>query len=212
MQAFTRLTGIAAPLPMANLSTDDIFPGTQPEAAGKNMAYSDPSQMGANAFANLRWDEDGHPRAGFILNQKPWAEAKILVGRDNFACGSSREHAVWCLTAIGIRCIVAPSFGEIFHGNCFKNGVLPVILDASRVERLLRLVADPASAVLTVDLMEQVVVDVEGARYEFDVDTYLRHLLLEGLDEITASLNALPAFEEHERAYLERRPWLRSGT
>lgn len=210
VKAFTSLTGIAAPLPMANISTDDIFPG--PGAGGRKLrsAYDDPSQMGPNCFAVMRWHEDGAPKDEFILNQNPWASAKVLIARDNFGCGSSREHAVWCLDAIGMRCVIAPSFGDIFYGNCFKNGMLPVVLEEVRVEQLLRLAADPATATMTVDLTENVVVDARGEHHPFSVDAYRRGLLLEGLDEINASLRELPKFEAYETAYLARRPWLKA--
>jgi 3-isopropylmalate/(R)-2-methylmalate dehydratase small subunit len=210
MTPFTTLRAIAAPLPIANLSTDDIFPGPGATGLPTSMSFSDPARMGPNAFAVMRWNADGSPRPGFILNRDPWISARIIVARDNFGCGSSREHAVWCMAAIGICCVIAPSFGDIFHGNCFKNGLLPVRLAADRVERLLALTAREETATLNVDLVALTVTDAAGETHGFEVDAYRRDLLLNGLDEIEASLRAMPLIEERDAAYMARRPWLRA--
>jgi 3-isopropylmalate/(R)-2-methylmalate dehydratase small subunit len=210
MIPFTTLRAIAAPLPIANISTDDIFPGPGATGLPAGMSFSDPAKMGPNAFAAMRWNQDSSPRADFVLNRDPWMSARILVARDNFGCGSSREHAVWCMAAIGLRCVIAPSFGDIFYGNCFKNGMLPVRLTVDECERLLALVAVPETAMLAVDLAALTVTDAAGAIHTFEVDAYRRDLLLNGLDEIEASLRARPLIEAHDAAYHLRRPWLRA--
>ncbi|MBV9841795.1 MAG: 3-isopropylmalate dehydratase small subunit [Sphingomonadaceae bacterium] len=212
MTPFTTLRAVAAPLPIANISTDDIFPGPGATGLPAGMSFSDPAKMGPNAFAVMRWNADGSPRPDFILNRSPWDTAQIIVARDNFGCGSSREHAVWCMAAIGMRCVIAPSFGDIFYGNCFKNGMLPVRLPVEQVERLLSLTAAPETATLNVDLTAQTVIDAGGGVHRFEVDAYRRDLLLNGLDEIEASLRAGPLIEAHDAAYCARRPWLRADT
>lgn len=211
MEAFTRLTAIAAPLPWANVNTDDIYPGPAASPivrAGQGKILRDPATMGPNAFAAYRWNEDLSPKADFILNRPPYDEAKILIARENFGCGSSREMAVWCLQGIGIRCVIAPSFGDIFYGNCFKNGVLPVRLASEEVEQLLALAGEAAEPTLTVDLEACTVSAPGGTRYAFEVGDYHRTALLGGLDEVSATLARMPAIEAHERAYYRTRPWL----
>jgi len=211
MQPFTILTAVAAPLPRANINTDDIFPGPSASPIFRNNnkvgSLSDPAFLGQNAFAALRWNDDGSAKPEFILNQSPYDSAKILVAGENFGCGSSREHAVWCLDKIGIRCVIAPSFGDIFYNNCFKNGLLPVRLPAAAVARLLSAVQGDQPEV-TVDLDAQEVRG-GGAVFSFEVDAYRRHCLLNGLDEIAATLEKLPLIEGFEQGYFRRRPWLR---
>jgi 3-isopropylmalate/(R)-2-methylmalate dehydratase small subunit len=210
MEAFTKLTAIAAPMPKPNINTDDIFPAPAASPIRRKMgaAFNDRNQMGPNAFAALRWTEDCEPRADFILNQPPYDQAKILVTGANFGCGSSREMAVWCLTGIGIRCVIAPSFGDIFHNNCLKNGMLPVRLSQADVEALLALVADPARAQIAVDLQTQTVLAADGQVRPFEVVEYYRQALLQGLDEISATLTRIDCIDAFERDYRSARPWL----
>lgn len=211
MDAFTRLTAVAAPLPWANVNTDDIYPGPAASPivrAGQGKILRDPATMGPNAFAAYRWNEDLSPKSDFVLNIPPYDAAKILIARENFGCGSSREMAVWCLQGIGIRCVIAPSFGDIFYGNCFKNGVLPVRLPAKQVEHLLKLTADAPDPTLTVDLEACRVSAPDGTAYPFEVGDYHRTALLGGLDEVSATLSRMPAIEAHERGYYGTRPWL----
>jgi 3-isopropylmalate/(R)-2-methylmalate dehydratase small subunit len=211
MQKFIRLKAIAAPLPWANVNTDDIFPGPGASPlvrAGRTELITDRSQMGANAFAAYRWNLDGTPIKDFVLNQPPYNRAGILIARENFGCGSSREHAVWCLDGIGIRCVIAPSFGDIFYNNCFKNGMLPIRLPEQAVEGLLAQAAVRTEATFEVDLEEQMIVAPDGSRHRFEIGDYQRHALLNGLDEIAATLARLPQIEAHEARYYEQRPWL----
>jgi 3-isopropylmalate/(R)-2-methylmalate dehydratase small subunit len=212
MEPFTTLTGIAAPLPWTDVNTDDIFPapGASPvaRAPGGRAAFRDRSTLGPNAFAAHRWNADGTPRTDFVLNRSPFDRARILLAGENFGCGSSREMAVWCLVALGLRCIIAPSFGDIFYGNCTKNGVLPVRLPAEAVQRLTGLAEARPGAELTVDLGACTVTAPDGSVLPFEIGGYHRHLLLHGLDEVAATLERLPEIEAHEQAYLAQRPWL----
>jgi 3-isopropylmalate/(R)-2-methylmalate dehydratase small subunit len=212
VERFTALTAIAAPLPWANLNTDDIFPapGASPvaRAPGGRDAFRDRTTMGVNAFAAYRWTEDGQPSTDFVLNRAPYDRARILIARENFGCGSSREMAVWCLIGIGLRCIIAPSFGDIFYNNCFKNGLLPVRLPADDIEELLQLAGASGDRAFTVDLETCLITAPDGRRKGFEVGEYQRHALLNGLDEIAATMTRLPAIQAHEKAYLAQRPWL----
>ncbi|MFN0063737.1 MAG: 3-isopropylmalate dehydratase small subunit [Myxococcaceae bacterium] len=209
MEKFTTLTAIAAPLPWANVNTDDIYPGpaASPVRAGTSRML-DRGEMGPNAFASYRWNPDRSPKPDFILNRPPFNEARILIARENFGCGSSREMAVWCLLEIGIRCVIAPSFGDIFYNNCFKNGVLPVRLPPEDVERVLTLAAGTPGPRFTVDLETSLVLAPDGSRYPFDVGEYRRQALLQGIDEIAAALARMSTIHAHEQEYYSMRPWL----
>ncbi|MBV9510804.1 MAG: 3-isopropylmalate dehydratase small subunit [Caulobacteraceae bacterium] len=212
MEAFTTLTAIAAPMPKPNINTDDIYPGLVPSGVAKKFGpqtFTDPKLMGPNAFANFRWDAEGEPRADFILNQPPYDQAKILVAGANFGCGSSREMAVWALAGIGVRCIIALSFGDIFFNNCFKNGVLPVQLPQVSVDALLAQVSGPLDPHLTVDLVQQTVRGADGRAHDFVVTEYYRQALLRGLDEIDATVaTRLDQIAAFERGYRDQRSWL----
>ena len=201
MQPFTTLTGIAAPLPTANVDTDKIIPARFLKSISR-------SGFGKNLFANLRYREDGSENPGFVLNQEPYRKAEILIAYENFGCGSSREHAPWALLDFGIRCVIAPDFADIFHNNCFKNGILPVRLPREVCEKLMDDARLGANARLTVDLERQVVVRPNGEEIPFEVDPFRRHLLLNGLDDIGQTLQhatAIDAFEAKRRAV---QPWL----
>jgi 3-isopropylmalate/(R)-2-methylmalate dehydratase small subunit len=211
MEAFTVLTAMAAPLRWANINTDDIYPGPAASPvvrAGNGAVLRERSTMGANAFAAHRWNDDLSPKADFIFNQSPFDQARILIARENFGCGSSREMAVWALMGIGIRCVIAPTFGDIFFNNCFKNGMLPVRLPAADVELLIDLAEAQPGAPFTVDLETRTVLAPNGSLLPFEVGTYQREMLLGGLDEIAATLAKLPAIAARERDYFAARPWL----
>jgi 3-isopropylmalate/(R)-2-methylmalate dehydratase small subunit len=198
MQPFTTLTGIAAPLPMINVDTDMIIPKQFLKTIKR-------SGLGASLFFDMRYDESGGERADFILNREPWRRVQILVAGQNFGCGSSREHAPWALLDFGIRAIVAPSFADIFYNNCFKNGILPVVLPPAQVDRLMA--AAEAHEVLTIDLpAQQVRLAVD--RFRFDVDPFRKHCLVNGLDDIALTLaksERIAAFEVRQKAV---EPWL----
>jgi 3-isopropylmalate/(R)-2-methylmalate dehydratase small subunit len=194
-----RLTGIAASLPIENVDTDMIYPGS----AGKSLKRGEQARV---ALHRLRFTPEGEERPDFVLNKMPWREARFLVAGDNFGCGSSREMAVWALHEWGLRCIIAPRFGDIFYNNCCLNGLLPVRLDRPVVDRLMVLAENPATATMTVDL-ERCVVEANGETYPFEIEARAREGLLEGLDAIGMTLSSadrIAAFGNRYRAIL---PW-----
>ena len=200
MDRFTTLTGVAAPLPMINVDTDMIIPKQYLKTIRR-------TGLGKHLFEELRRTPDGEEIPDFVLNRAPWREAKILVGGANFGCGSSREHAPWALLDFGIRCVIAPSFADIFYGNCFQNGMLPIELPESEVEALMRAAEGGENHTFTVDLAAQTVVYPGGA-VSFDIDPFRKRCLLEGLDNIGLTLAktaAIDAFEAKQRA---AQPWL----
>ena len=211
MQPFTTLTAVAAPFPKPNINTDDIYPGplASPIIRLKKASMRDRTQMGPNAFAALRYDDNADPNPDFILNQAPYDRAQILIAGANFGCGSSREMAVWALAGIGVRCIIAASYGDIFYNNCFKNGVLPVRLPEAQVQELLALAADAADPTFTVDLVDQTVTGPDQRPHRFVVVEYYRQALLGGHDEIAATLLRLDRIEAFDREYRGERPWIR---
>ena len=201
MEKFTRLEGIAAPFPMINVDTDQIIPK-------QFLTTIERSGLGASLFYDLRYAPDGAERPDFILNRDPWREAAVLVAGDNFGCGSSREHAPWALLDFGIRAVIAPSFADIFYNNCFKNGILPVILPQEQVDALMRQAASPNSARFAVDLQEQVIRAPGLDAIGFELEAARKQHLLEGLDDIALALQKeadIAAFESRRQA---RQPWL----
>lgn len=210
-EPFTTLRGIAAPLPWPDVNTDDIAPGPMASPVMRlhgARAFTARENMGRNAFAAHRYFDDGTLRPDFVLNQPPYDTAQILIGGRNFGCGSSRETAVWCLQGIGIRCVIAPSYGEIFRGNCVQNGVLPVQLDPTAVDRLCAQAQAVPSALFEVDLTRCRVVGPDGTAYPFTIDEFQRDGLLRGLAEIDMTLERLDAIRAHEAAFERDRPWL----
>jgi 3-isopropylmalate/(R)-2-methylmalate dehydratase small subunit len=201
MQPFTVLTGIAAPLPAANIDTDKIIPA-------RFLKTIQRSGLGVHLFDTLRYDANGAERPDFILNQAPYRKAEILITHENFGCGSSREHAPWALLDFGIRCVIAPDFADIFHGNCFKNSILPVALPRAVCDLLMEDARLGANARMTVDLVRQVVVRPNGEEIAFTVDPLRRHMLLEGLDEIGQTLQREPAIDAFETRRRQAQPWL----
>ncbi len=198
MQPFTILTGIAAPLPLANVDTDKIIPA-------RFLKTIKRTGLGVHAFDTLRYGADGAERPDFVLNQAPYRQAEILIAHENFGCGSSREHAPWALLDFGIRCVIAPDFADIFHGNCFKNGILPVRLPRAVCDGLMEDARLGGNARLTVDLARQVVVRPSGEEIPFAIDAFRKHLLLNGLDDIDQTMLRGDAIERYEA----RRPgWL----
>jgi 3-isopropylmalate/(R)-2-methylmalate dehydratase small subunit len=200
MQPFIRLTGIAAPLPIANIDTDKIVPAAFLKTVSR-------SGLGAGLLYAERFDAGGRERGDFVLNKAPWRSARILIALDNFGCGSSREHAPWALLDFGISCVIAPSFADIFYANCLKNGLLPVRLQRVEVDRLLHEATDPAGAEMTVDLQAQTVVSAGGV-IGFQIDAQQRDRLLAGRDEIADSLTSESAIAAHERQTAREAPWL----
>lgn len=201
MDKFTTLTGIAAPLPILNVDTDMIIPKQHLKTIAR-------TGLGAVLFEEMRFSLEGAEIADFILNQLPYREAQILIAGDNFGCGSSREHAPWALLDFGIRCIVAPSFADIFFNNCFKNGILPVVLPQSQVDILMADARNAATATLTVDLEAQTIARSNGEAIAFEVDAFRKHCLLDGLDDISLTLQKEERIAAFEARQQETLPWL----
>ncbi|MFI4987198.1 MAG: 3-isopropylmalate dehydratase small subunit [Alphaproteobacteria bacterium] len=199
MQKFTTLSGVAAPLPMVNVDTDMIIP--------KNFLKTiKRSGLGKALFYEKRYDQEGRERPDFVLNQAPYREAKILVAGENFGCGSSREHAPWALSDFGIRAVIAESFADIFHNNCFKNAMLPIALPAAEVAVLM---ADAKRGDrLTIDLPSQLIRRADGSTIGFEIDPFLKTCLLEGLDEIGLTLQKGPFISDFEAKQRASQPWL----
>jgi 3-isopropylmalate/(R)-2-methylmalate dehydratase small subunit len=198
---FTALTGIAAPLPAANVDTDQIIPARFLKTIAR-------TGLGKSLFANLRYNADGSEKPDFVLNKEPYRKAEVLIAYENFGCGSSREHAPWALLDFGIRCVIAPDFADIFHNNCFKNGILPVRLPREICEKLMEDARLGANARITVDLERQVVVRPNGEEIPFQVDPLRRHLLLNGLDDIGQTLQHATAIDGFEARQKAAQPWL----
>jgi 3-isopropylmalate/(R)-2-methylmalate dehydratase small subunit len=192
MKAFTRLDAVAAPLEQSNVDTDQIVP-----ALYLQKPRSD--DFGHYLFHDVRRDAGGALRPDFVLNQPAYADAQILVAGPNFGCGSSREHAVWALGDGGFRVVIAPSFGDIFHSNALKNGLLPVRLLAAAVQEMLAQLGARPGTCLQVDLEARCVVGPDGRTHRFDIDPFARHCLLEGLDEIAYTLAQQARIEDFER-------------
>jgi 3-isopropylmalate/(R)-2-methylmalate dehydratase small subunit len=201
MQAFTQLTGIAAPLPLANVDTDKIIPA-------RFLKTIKRTGLGVHLFDTLRYDESGKERPDFVLNQEPYRKAEILIAHENFGCGSSREHAPWALLDFGIRCVIAPDFADIFHNNCFKNGILPVRLPRDVCDQLIEDARMGGNARVTVDLERQVVVRPNGEQIPFKIDPFRRELLLGGLDDIGQTLQHAPAIDSFEAREKSEKPWM----
>jgi len=191
MYKFTTLTAAAAPLNVANVDTDKIIPA-------RFLKTIKRTGLGKSLFADMRYNDDGSEKPDFVLNQEKYRHAQILVAGDNFGCGSSREHAPWALLDFGIRCVIAPSFADIFFNNCFKNGILPIALPEEVVVKLMDDASLGTNARLTVDLERQVVVRPNGEEIAFNVDPFRKHCLLNGLDDIGLTLEHTAAIDAYE--------------
>ena len=201
MDKFTTITGVAAPMPLINIDTDMIIPKLFLKTIKR-------SGLGVNLFDEMRYDDDGNEKPDFVLNQPAYRNAEILVAGDNFGCGSSREHAPWAIKDFGIRCVIAPSFADIFFNNCFKNGILPIALPQEDVDKLMDDANRGANAVLTVDLENQVITGPDGGSVSFDVDPFRKHCLLNGLDDIGLTLEKAAHIDTFEAAAAQERPWV----
>ncbi|HXJ82411.1 MAG TPA: 3-isopropylmalate dehydratase small subunit [Candidatus Methylomirabilis sp.] len=201
MEPFTTLTAVAVPIDLPNVDTDRIIPA-------RFLRRSRGPDYERYLFHDVRFRDDGSEREDFILNQPPYCQARILVAAQNFACGSSREAAVWALTAYGIRAFLAPSFGDIFAQNCGKNGALAVVLPGDVAARIRRQLHDRPGAEMTVDLLSQTVTAPDGARHEFQVDPFLKECLLRGQDEIALTLSHAAAIAAFEVRHGQEMPWV----
>jgi 3-isopropylmalate/(R)-2-methylmalate dehydratase small subunit len=201
MEKFTSLTGIAAPMPLVNIDTDMIIP----KQFLKTIARTG---LGKNLFDEMRYTLDGQEIPGFVLNQPAYRNAEILVTGENFGCGSSREHAPWALLDFGIRAVIAESFADIFYNNCFKNGILPIVLPADQVAALMDDSRKGANARITVDLAAQTVTASDGRSFAFQIDPFRKHCLMNGLDDIGLSLEKVAAIDSYEAKAGMLRPWV----
>lgn len=204
MEKFTKLTGIAAPLPLINVDTDMIIPK-------QFLKTIQRSGLGKNLFDEMRYDRDGNEIPDFVLNRPAYRTAQILVAGENFGCGSSREHAPWALLDFGIRCVIAPSFADIFYNNCFKNGILPIVLPQEQVDLLMDDAERGSNAVVTVDLETMTISGPDGGTIPFELDSFRRHCLLNGLDDIGLTMEKAEVIDDFEAGYARRTPWLAAG-
>ncbi|MGB2533646.1 MAG: 3-isopropylmalate dehydratase small subunit [Candidatus Puniceispirillum sp.] len=201
MQKFDRLTGIAAPLNILNIDTDMIIPKQFLKTIKR-------SGLGVNLFDEMRYTLDGAEISDFVLNKEPYRNAEILVAGDNFGCGSSREHAPWALLDFGIRCVISTSFADIFYNNCFKNGILPIVVSADQRDALMADASDTENPELSVDLVEQTIKRPNGVSIDFDIDPFRKTCLLEGLDDIGLTLEKSSAIDSYESDRQTNQPWL----
>ncbi|MBI1864618.1 MAG: 3-isopropylmalate dehydratase small subunit [Nitrospirae bacterium] len=201
MEPFTVLESVVMPLDRPNVDTDAIIPK-------QFLKTIERTGLGKNLFFDWRYREDGSPDPAFVLNDPGYHEARILLARENFGCGSSREHAPWALLDYGFRCIIAPSFADIFYNNCFKNGILPVVLSADDVDRLFRDVAKTPGCRVSVDLASQTVIAQDGSVHAFQIDPFRKECLLKGLDEIGLTLRHEPEIAAYETRRRAEAPWL----
>ena len=201
MEKFTKLDGVAAPMPMINCDTDRIIPARFLKTIKK-------TGLGVNLFNDVRFNEDGSEKPDFVLNKGPYREAKFLVAGENFGCGSSREHAPWALMDFGIKCVIAPSFADIFYNNSFKNGVLLITLPQKQIDRLMDDAEKGANARMAVDLESQEITRPDGETIPFDIDPHRKHCLLNGLDDIGLTMQKDEKISTYEGARDTAEPWL----
>jgi 3-isopropylmalate/(R)-2-methylmalate dehydratase small subunit len=202
MDKFTVLTGVAAPLPIRNVDTDMIIPKQFLKTIKR-------TGLGKSLFYEMRYDPaTGNEIPDFVLNKPQYRDATILVTGDNFGCGSSREHAPWALLDFGIRCVIAPDFADIFYNNCFQNGILPIKLPQSEVDKLMDDANRGANARLTIDLEKQEIHGPDGGTIKFDLDPFRKHCLLNGLDNIGLTLEKGKSISSFETSTASTRPWL----
>ena len=199
MDKFVKLTGVAAPLPVVNIDTDMIIPKDYLKTIKR-------TGLGKGLFAEARYNEDGSVNETFVLNKPAYQNATILVAGDNFGCGSSREHAPWALLDFGIRCVISTSFADIFYNNCFKNGILPIVVSQEDLDKLMDDASRGSNAILTVDLEAQEITGPDGGRIGFEIDAFRRHCLLNGLDDIGLTLEKATSIDTFEKQAASSRP------
>ncbi|MGJ4858836.1 3-isopropylmalate dehydratase small subunit [Labrys sp. La1] len=201
MDKFVTLTGVAAPLEIMNVDTDMIIPKQYLKTIKR-------TGLGAGLFSEMRFNDDGSENPDFVLNKPAYRQAKILVAGDNFGCGSSREHAPWALLDFGIRCVISTSFADIFYNNCFNNGILPIVVSESDLEKLFDDARRGANATLTVDLEAQEIHGPDGGSVKFDIDPARKNKLLKGLDDIGETMEKTPSIATFEQKTAASRPWI----
>jgi 3-isopropylmalate/(R)-2-methylmalate dehydratase small subunit len=201
LEKFKRLTGVAAPIPLINIDTDMLIPKQFLKTIKR-------TGLGIHLFSEMRYDESGKEIDAFVLNKPAYRTAEILIAGDNFGCGSSREHAPWALLDFGIRVVISTSFADIFYNNCFKNGILPIIVDSDTRDDLLRDAENGSNARITVDLEDQEISRPNGVKVPFSIDEYKKHCLIEGLDDIAVTLDKKSKIDSFEIATEQKFPWL----
>ena len=200
MKPFTNLTGVAAPLDIMNVDTDMIIPKQYLKTIKR-------TGLGTGLFSEMRYKEDGSDNPEFVLNKPAYRKAEILVAGDNFGCGSSREHAPWALLDFGIRCVISTSFADIFYNNCFKNGILPITVSQADLDKLMDDARRGANATMTIDLPSQEIRGPDGGVVKFEIDSFRKHLLLNGLDDIGLTMEKSSAISSFEQKLSTARPW-----
>jgi len=200
MEKFKKLSGVAAPMPLVNIDTDMIIPKVFLKTIKR-------SGLGVNLFDEMRYDREGNEKTEFVLNKAQYREAKILVAGDNFGCGSSREHAPWAIADFGIKCVISTSFADIFFNNCFKNGILPVVLPQDQVKVLMSDAEKGANSIIEVDLEKQTIASSDGEVFTFDVDPFKKHCLLNGLDDIGLTMEKETDITAYEAKASQLFPW-----
>ena len=201
MEKFKTLTGIAAPLPLINIDTDMLIPKQFLKTIKR-------TGLGVHLFSEMRYDDNGKEIKDFVLNKVSYREAEIIVAGDNFGCGSSREHAPWALLDFGIKVVISSSFADIFYNNCFKNGILPIIVNENTRDILLKDAENGSNARLTVDLENQQIIRPDGSEVSFEIDRYKKHCLIEGLDDIALTLDNEEKIDIFESETTQKFPWL----
>jgi 3-isopropylmalate/(R)-2-methylmalate dehydratase small subunit len=201
MEKFTTLTGVAAPLRIVNVDTDMIIPKQYLKTIRR-------TGLGKGLFSEMRYKDDGSENPDFVLNKPAFRQAKILVVDDNFGCGSSREHAPWALLDFGIRCVISTSFADIFHNNCFKNGILPIVVGKEQLEHLFDDAERGANATLSINLEKQEIRGPDGGVIHFDIDPHRKHCLLNGLDDIALTMVKQDKIDRFEAGAKAARPWV----
>lgn len=201
MEKFTVLEGVAAPMKLVNVDTDMIIPKQYLKTIQR-------TGLGKGLFSEMRYLDDGAENPAFVLNQPAYRSSKILVAGDNFGCGSSREHAPWALLDFGIRCVISTSFADIFYNNCFKNGILPIVVSKDDLDKLFEDAERGANATLTIDLPAQEIRGPDGGVVKFEIDPFRKRCLVEGLDDIGLTLQKAPAIDQYEAAKGAEQPWL----
>jgi 3-isopropylmalate/(R)-2-methylmalate dehydratase small subunit len=201
MEKFDKLSGVAAPLPLINIDTDMIIPKQFLKTIKR-------SGLGVNLFDEMRYDDNGDELPDFVLNKDQYRDSQIIVAGDNFGCGSSREHAPWALLDFGIRCVISTSFADIFYSNCFKNGILPIVLPKEQIDVLMADAEKGSNARIEIDLVDQTVTSADGDVFSFKVDAFKKKCLLEGLDDIGLTMAKAASIDTFEAAATASRPWV----
>ena len=201
MDKFKKISGIAAPMPLINIDTDMIIPKVFLKTIKR-------SGLGVNLFDEMRYLDDGSENPDFVLNKPQYREAEILVAGDNFGCGSSREHAPWAINDFGIRCVISTSYADIFFNNCFKNGILPIVLPKAQVDVFMKDAEKGSNARIEVDLEAQTVTTSEGETFCFEVDAFKKHCLMNGLDDIGLTMEKAASIDAYERKLQVSHPWV----